>query len=118
MTAGCGGTIPGVDLQYCPDANHLRAEAAVFFERVINGSGFIPTLPTVGSFIDVDYSTPIWYAKWVEGIYQDEVVSGCGTGTIPGVDLTYCPDDNITRAEVAVFMVRSLCLPMVPDTIP
>ena len=117
MTAGCGGTIPGVDLQYCPESNHLRAEAAVFFERVINGSSFIPTLPTVGSFIDVDYSTPIWYAKWVEGIYQDEVVAGCG-GTVPGVDLAYCPGDNITRAEVAVFMVRSLCLPMVPDTIP
>ncbi len=113
MTAGCGGSIPGVDLQYCPDANHLRAEAAVFFERVIHGSSFTPTVPTVGSFIDVDYSTPIWYAKWVEGIYQDEVVAGCG-GSVPGVDLQYCPENNITRAEVAVFMVRSLCLPKIP----
>lgn len=117
MTAGCAGTIPGVDLRYCPLINHIRAESAVFFERVIHGSSFVPTLPTVGSFIDVDYTTPAWYAKWVEAIYQDEVVSGCA-GTVPGVDLRYCPTNSLTRAEIAVFMVRSLCLPMVPDTIP
>jgi hypothetical protein len=112
MTAGCAGSIPGVDLQYCPDTNHTRAETAVFFERVIHGAGFTPTVPTVGSFVDVDYATPIWYAKWVEGIYQDEVVAGC-SGSVPGVDLAYCPDTNATRAELSVFMVRSLCLPII-----
>ena len=118
-TVACHNYVVGYgDGTYRPLNNVTRAEMAVFIERAVNGTGFTPTVPTLGSFIDVDYGTPIWYAKWVEGIYQDEVVAGCGAGTIPGVDLTYCPDDNITRAEVAVFMVRSLCLPMVPDTIP
>jgi hypothetical protein len=33
-TTGCGGSVEGVDLKYCPERNAGRAEMATFIDRV------------------------------------------------------------------------------------
>jgi hypothetical protein len=70
---------------------------AVFLERGIHGVDYDPPAPT-GLFDDVpvDY----WAAKWVEALYNDGITRGCGGNN-------YCPSDPVTRAQMAVFLLRS-----------
>jgi len=39
-------------------------------------------------------------------LYNEGITSGCGTGP-----LRYCPDDLVTRAQMAVFLVKTFNLP-------
>jgi hypothetical protein len=93
ITGGCG-TDP---LVYCPSDVVARDQMAVFLERGIHGANYDPPAPT-GLFDDVpvDY----WAAKWVEALYNDGITGGCGGNN-------YCPSDPVTRAQMAVFLLRS-----------
>ena len=76
-----------------------RAESAVFLERGIHGAGYLPATPLGTTFTDV----PIWewFAKWAEGLWIDGFTAGCGTDP-----LIYCPLQEHTRTEGAVFFLR------------
>jgi hypothetical protein len=50
-----------------------------------------------GIFTDV--ACPSQYANWIEQLYNEGITSGCGAST-------FCPNDQITRAQMAVFMVK------------
>ena len=78
-----------------------RAQMAVYLERSMHGSTYNPPAATGMVFIDVpiDY----WAAKWIEKLYADGISSGCSTP--PG--LMYCPETPVTRAQVAVFLLRA-----------
>jgi len=92
ITDGCGPSI------YCPDDQVTRAQVAVFLERSINGGDFIPD-PGLGNiFLDVPAS--YWAAGWIELLYVDGITSGCGTNI-------YCPEDAVTREQVAVLLLRA-----------
>ena len=95
LTTGCT-TSP---LAFCPEAIATRAEMAVFLVRGIHGAGFVPPAAT-GVFSDVpaDY----WAAAYIEQLYADGITTGCGTAP-----LRFCPTDPVTRAEMAVFLVRA-----------
>jgi len=95
FTAGCN-TSP---LMYCPDRQHTRAEACVFFLRIRRGVDFVPPTPT-GLFTDVD--TEAWYAGWVEAAYRDGLLPACGTDP-----LTFCPEALLDRAWAAYMMVQA-----------
>lgn len=95
FTAGCN-TSP---LMYCPDRQHTRAEACVFFMRIKRGVDFMPPAPT-GLFADVD--TGAWYAGWVEAAYRDGLLPACGTDP-----LTFCPEAPLDRAWAAYMMVQA-----------
>ena len=90
ITGGCGGN------NYCPEDSVTRAQMAVFLERGINGSGFSPPAAT-GVFLDVPQSN--FAINWIEQLAAEGITSGCGSGN-------YCPDDPVTRAQMAVFLVR------------
>jgi hypothetical protein len=92
ITAGCGGD------NYCPTAAVTRAQMAVFLERGINGSDFVPPAASGGMFLDVDAGD--FAANFIEQLFADGITSGCGGGN-------YCPDDSVTRAQMAVFLLRS-----------
>jgi hypothetical protein len=96
-TAGCS-TNP---LMYCPDATMNRAESAVFVERGIHHASYEPPAPPSQVFADVGPDS--WAAKWVNGLWQDQYTTGCGTNP-----LVYCPWQGHTRAEGAVFYLRML----------
>jgi hypothetical protein len=93
VTAGCSTT----PLNYCPDAPVTRAAMAIFILRGMNGSGYTPPAATGTVFTDVP--TSYWAAAWIEALAAAGITGGCGGGN-------YCPDANITRAQMAIFLLR------------
>ncbi len=96
LTAGCSAS----PLLYCPDDPVTRAQMAVFLERGLHGSAYTPPAGTGTVFADVPLS--YWAVNWIEKFYADGITSGCGNSP-----LTYCPDDSVTRAQMAVFLLRA-----------
>lgn len=100
ITGGCGGN------EYCPDETVTRAQMAVFLLRAKYGAAHLPAAAT-GIFQDVD--TGYWAASWIEQLAEEGISSGCGGEN-------FCPDQSVTRAQMAVFLVRTFGLEM-PGTI-
>ncbi|MBI3162674.1 MAG: S-layer homology domain-containing protein [Chloroflexi bacterium] len=96
VTAGCGGG------NYCPDASITRAQMAIFLLRGEHGSTYTPPPATGTVFSDVPLGS--FADAWIEQLADEGVTSGCGGGN-------YCPNANVTRAEMAVFLVRVFGLP-------
>jgi hypothetical protein len=96
ITAGCGAG------NYCPDAPVTRAQMAVFLLKTHLGAGFAPPPPS-GLFADVPPS--YWAAAWIEELVRQGITAGCGGGN-------YCPDAAVTRAEMAVFLVKTFNIPL------
>jgi hypothetical protein len=96
ITNGCGGG------NYCPENSVLRSEMAVFLLRTKYGYSYTPPAATGTVFGDV----PIyhWAVNWIEQLYVEGITTGCGGGN-------YCPENSVTRAEMAVFLVRTFELP-------
>ena len=91
VTAGCGNG------DYCPSASVTRAQMAVFLLKAEHGSAFAPPACT-GVFGDV--ACPSAFADWVEQLAAEGVTAGCGGGN-------YCPDAPVTRAQMAVFLLKT-----------
>ena len=99
ITTGCQ-TFP---LSYCPESPLTRAQAAIFLLRARHGVAY--TLPAVsGSTGFNDVSTDYWAAAWIKQLAAEGITSGCGGGN-------YCPDDSVTRAQMAKFLVLTFNLP-------
>lgn len=92
ITVGCGNG------KYCPKDPVTRAQMAVFLERGMNGSDFVPPAATGMVFNDVLLSA--FAASFIEQLAADGITSGCGNGN-------YCPDNQVTRSQMAVFLVRA-----------
>jgi len=91
ITTGCDINI------YCPDDAVTREQMAVFLLRAKYGQGYAPPAP-IGVFNDVALSH--WSAGWIEQLAAEGITTGCG-------DNNYCPKDSVTRAQMAVFLVRT-----------
>jgi hypothetical protein len=94
ITSGCGGGA------YCPGSVVTRAQMAVFLLKTL---GVTPAPCTSSPFADVPCSSP--FAPWVQELVRRGVTAGCGGSS-------YCPDAPVTRAEMAVFLVKAFNLPM------
>jgi triacylglycerol esterase/lipase EstA (alpha/beta hydrolase family) len=95
ITGGCGSS----PMRYCPEDTVTRAQMAVFLERGIHGASYVP--PAVGAgtgFGDVPPS--YWSASFIKQLVIDGITVGCGSGN-------YCPEQPVTRAQMAVFLLRS-----------
>ena len=92
ITSGCGGG------SYCPSAVVTRAQMAVFLERGMNGSNFVPPAATGTVFGDVGAGS--FAANFIEQLASDGITAGCGGGN-------YCPDAVVTRDQMAVFLLRA-----------
>jgi uncharacterized repeat protein (TIGR01451 family) len=92
VTAGCGGG------NFCPDAPNTRAQMAVFLLKSKYGADHVPP-PAVGMFLDVPAGDP--FAPWIEELASLGVTGGCGGGN-------YCPALPVTRAQMAVFLLKTL----------
>ena len=95
ITGGCGNN------NYCPDSAVNRAQMAIFLLKAKHGASYFPP-PAVGSFTDVPITH--WAAAWIEQLAREGITSGCGSGI-------YCPDNAVTRAQMAVFLVKTFNLP-------
>jgi hypothetical protein len=107
--AGCyAGPVenPGVGngtiMSYC----HLlgwQYVSFLFHARCINEQmmpeiNAAPCLVAVPTFPDVPTNHPFFH--WIETLYRVGVSAGCGNGN-------YCPDASVTRAEMAIFLLKS-----------
>ena len=101
ITAGCSASPP----RYCPEAGVTRSEMAVFLLRAMHGSAYDPPDATGSMFTDVPAAHP--FAKWIEQLAREGVTAGCSTNP-----LRYCPEAGVTRAAMAVFLIRAFNLPL------
>ncbi len=98
ITAGCSVG----PLRFCPDDDVSRAEITAFLLRVLDEDGDLASYH--GLFPDVPDG--VWYAP-VEKAAQLELVGGY-------VDGTFGPARPLTRAEMAVVVIRALGEPDPP----
>lgn len=91
VTSGCGdGT------NFCPADLVQRGVGAVFLVRADRGGGYVPPRAT-GRFSDVPTSD--WRADFIEELARGGITMGC-TASL------FCPDNNLTREQMAVWLVR------------
>jgi hypothetical protein len=97
ITGGCGSG------NYCPTGAVTRDQIAVFLLKAKYGSSYVP--PAVGSSTGFsDVPTTHWAAAWIKQLAAEGITGGCSAST-------YCPASPVTRAQMAVFLVRTFNLP-------
>jgi S-layer homology domain/Viral BACON domain/Putative binding domain, N-terminal len=102
ITSGCTPT------QYCPDLATTRGQMAVFIIRSIEGSDVF-SFRSVPYFQDVP-STHIFF-KYIQRMKDLGITSGCSP-------VTYCPDDLVSRGQMAVFLIRGRLSLTAQDSFP
>ena len=91
---GCG------DGLFCPGEPILRWVMAVWLVRVLDEE---PAEGGETRFADVDAGE--WWAPYLETLADLGVTAGCATGP-----LRFCPQEAVTRAQMASFLVRAFSL--------
>ena len=89
ITGGCAPEL------YCPEDPVTRAQMATFLTRALG----LP-IPNADTFDDDDGST---HEPNIEALAAAEITLGCGGDS-------YCPNDEVTRAQMATFLARALDL--------
>ena len=95
ITLGCASA----PMRFCPDDLVARDSMTVFLERAIRGPAH-PYAPTGNRFADVPLSH--WAVGPIEQAYADGITLGCASSP-----LRFCPDHEVSRAEMAIFLLRA-----------
>jgi hypothetical protein len=96
IIAGCS-TNP---LSFCPDQNIRRDAISVLLMKAKYGTNYGFTAAATPIFADVPNGNI--YRPFIEKLYTDGITGGCSTNP-----LSFCPERNITRDQVAVLLVRA-----------
>jgi len=119
--ASWGGSAPGYacsffpSKKFCPSASVTREQIAWI---LCTATGRQPTASCSGIFADVPSSNP--FCRWIERLADATswpggvaVTSGCAcpSGYAPAAKC-YCPRSNVTRGQMAVFLVRAFGIPL------
>ena len=94
------GTECAVD-RFCPDDPISRRIMAVWLGRLVFGFG--PAVVDSTRFADVEPGS--WWGSYVEKMAELEITRGCSLN--PAL---YCPDQPVTRAQMASFLTRAFAL--------
>ena len=105
VLTGCEGSAGFDDSRFCPGEPMDRKTMAVWVVRVLDGED---PPPGRSRFPDVNRLSAFWW-PFVERMAELGVTEGCGDGA------NFCPDDPVTRAQMAVFLWRAFDLPDGPD---
>ncbi len=92
IAAGCSGTL------YCPTSSVTRGQMAVFLLKSKGGAAYTPPACIAALFTDVPCSNG--FAAWINEMSVRDITAGCGFGA-------FCPNDPVTRAQMAVFLLRT-----------
>ena len=92
ITYGCD---PNDRTRFCPDRFVTRGQMAAFLTRAYD----LPIASNPAAFTDVVASA--WYAQDVANLAATGITKGCGDGT------RFCPNNNVTRGEMATFLYRA-----------
>ena len=93
VTGGCGGG------NYCRNNPVTRAQMAVFLLKSNLGAAYTPPPCTGTVFSDVP-CTGGAFDPWIEDLAGRSITGGCGGGA-------YCPGNAVTRAQMAVFLLKT-----------
>jgi photosystem II stability/assembly factor-like uncharacterized protein len=93
VTVGCGSG------RFCPANPTSRASVAALLLRGKNGGLFVPPPATGTVFADVPAGSLA--ADFIEELAREGITSGCGGGD-------FCPSASVTRAEMAVLVLKTL----------
>ena len=107
ITGGCASNPPFPPPVYCPTANVLRQQMAVFLLKTLLGAGYAPPPATGTLFNDVPASDP--FAPWIEDLAGRGITGGCASNP-PFPPPVYCPTANVLRQQMAVFLVKTFGL--------
>ena len=102
------GVLEGTDCgpgEFCPTDALQRWVMAVWLVRVLDG---VDPVASATRFADVDADE--WWAPFVERLAVLDVTAGCATSPA-----RYCPNDSVTRAQMAAFLTRALGLELAPS---
>ena len=91
ISEGCGAG------SYCPGEAVRRDQMAAFLLKAVHGGLYVPP-SCAGVFVDVPCPSP--FADWIEQLYADGITGGCGASS-------YCPSNTVTRAQMAVFLLKA-----------
>jgi len=94
ITTGCFQN----PLKYCPQDKVTRAQMAAFIVRAVEGEPPANYCATGSPFSDVDLN--YWACKYIKRFSELGITQGCGGGN-------YCPNDTVTRAQMAAFLARA-----------
>ena len=90
-TAGCG------DGDFCPEALVSRAQMSVF---IVRGQVTYAVPPPCSGTVFADVPCPGGaYVDWINDLAGMGITAGCGGGN-------FCPAAPVTRAQMAVFLLR------------
>ena len=92
IAVGCSSDPPS----FCPNQPVTRAQMASLLVRALD----LPEAPAAG-FADVDSDGV--HAPAIDALYAAGIALGCSTEP-----LSFCPDEPVTRAQMASFLVRAL----------
>lgn len=95
ITNGCGDDL------YCPHDSVSRAQMAGFLSRAL---GLEPVVE--GPFSDIEHAGP--HRGAINAVAAAGISLGCGDGR-------FCPDQPVSRAQMASFLARALDLGLVID---
>jgi hypothetical protein len=93
VSSGCGNG------NFCPDTAVTRGSMAVLLLLAKEGGSYVPPPCTTATFSDMPCTDPL--APWVEELVRRGVTAGCGNGQ-------YCPNNIVTREQIAVFLLKTL----------
>jgi hypothetical protein len=101
ITKGCN---PPTNTNYCPNATVTRGQMAAFLKRALG----LPDAPST-DFVDDDDSI---FEADIEKLAAAGITKGCN----PPVNDRFCPNEFVTRGQMAAFLKRALGLPDAPST--
>lgn len=91
ITNGCG---PGL---FCPDSHATRGEMAAFLHRALDGV--------------LAPGDPLAFTDTADSVFVGDIAWLSATGVTRGCTETrFCPDDPVTRGEMAAFLARGFDL--------
>jgi hypothetical protein len=95
--------------QFCPDSPVTRDQMAMFIIRARFGAAWPLAYPATPLFADVPSTHPFF--SWIQKMGQIGITSGC-------TPTQYCPNDTVTRGQMAVFIMRGAFNQLLPVSTP
>lgn len=93
ITTGCSAG------SYCPAQNVTRGQMAAFLIRAKEGDPVAGYCGATNPFVDVPVSNN--FCGYIKRMKELAITTGCGSGY-------YCPNDSVTRQQMAAFIVRAV----------
>ena len=94
---GCGNR------KFCPDQTFTRAQLAKWVLKAKHGGNYVP--PTASGSLFSDVASSNFYADWIEQFGNERIITGCSS------DLSiFCPNQKVSRAILAMVLVRAFGL--------